>query len=551
MSDEQLAKWLPLAKNYSILGCYAQTELGHGSNLRKLETTAHYIPETDEIELHSPTLTSMKWWPGALGRTSNFAAVYARLILPGGQDLGAHPILVQIRSLKDHSPMPGCEIGDIGPKIGFNSIDNGFLRLTHVRVPRDQLMMRNATLDRQGHYSRPIHNKLVYATMVSVRADIIDLAGVNLSKALAIAVRYSIIRRQGDDPTHPGGERQVLDYQQQQHTVFTNLALAYALHFTGRYMREMYEDNLRATLDRGDVSRMQEVHATSSGLKAVCTDLVCLGIENLRRSCGGHGYSHLSGLPWLYEVYLQYPTVEGENTILHLQTSRFLLKSLAATRKGDRFSSLQLAYLNNVTSLLEQKCQVRSCDDWLDPIAQLDAFWHRDALVLSSLADRINAQNGNDTSSHMLDMLHLSRSHIQTMIVHCFQTELGRHCPPGHALHRSLKRLSDLHALFTIHSNLADFLLDGYVSPTQAAWLQEAICALLLRIRPDAVGLVDAFEFSDNDLASAIGRYDGDVYNALYEWAKMEPMNIEGGRRGYSEVLQGLLRQWPVNGAKL
>lgn len=40
---------------------YAQTELGHGSNLRKLETTATFIQETDEFELHSPTLTSLKW----------------------------------------------------------------------------------------------------------------------------------------------------------------------------------------------------------------------------------------------------------------------------------------------------------------------------------------------------------------------------------------------------------------------------------------------------------------------------------------------------------
>ena len=52
-----------------MLGCYAQTELGHGSNVRALETTATYLPDTDEIEIHSPTLASTKWWPGALGRT--------------------------------------------------------------------------------------------------------------------------------------------------------------------------------------------------------------------------------------------------------------------------------------------------------------------------------------------------------------------------------------------------------------------------------------------------------------------------------------------------
>jgi len=38
-------------------------------------------------------------WPGGLGKTANFAVVYARLILPEG-DLGVHPFLVQIRSLE-------------------------------------------------------------------------------------------------------------------------------------------------------------------------------------------------------------------------------------------------------------------------------------------------------------------------------------------------------------------------------------------------------------------------------------------------------------------
>lgn len=52
-----------------MLGCYAQTEVGHGSNLQALQTTATYLPETDEFELWTPTLESCKWWPGTLGRT--------------------------------------------------------------------------------------------------------------------------------------------------------------------------------------------------------------------------------------------------------------------------------------------------------------------------------------------------------------------------------------------------------------------------------------------------------------------------------------------------
>lgn len=61
------------AQKLAILGSYAQTELGHGSNLTRLETTATYVPEADEFEIHSPTLTSTKWWAGGLGKTSTHA----------------------------------------------------------------------------------------------------------------------------------------------------------------------------------------------------------------------------------------------------------------------------------------------------------------------------------------------------------------------------------------------------------------------------------------------------------------------------------------------
>lgn len=59
-TEEQQQKWLPLAYKMQIIGCYAQTELGHGSNVQGLETTATFDPQTDEFIIHSPTLTSSK-----------------------------------------------------------------------------------------------------------------------------------------------------------------------------------------------------------------------------------------------------------------------------------------------------------------------------------------------------------------------------------------------------------------------------------------------------------------------------------------------------------
>ena len=49
------------------MGCYAQTELGHGSNVAGIETTATLDSNSDEFVIHSPTVTSTKYWPGGLG----------------------------------------------------------------------------------------------------------------------------------------------------------------------------------------------------------------------------------------------------------------------------------------------------------------------------------------------------------------------------------------------------------------------------------------------------------------------------------------------------
>lgn len=66
-SDEQQAYWLPLVQSHAILGCYAQTELSHGSNVQRLGTIATYDHETQEIDLHTPDIGSTKWWIGGLG----------------------------------------------------------------------------------------------------------------------------------------------------------------------------------------------------------------------------------------------------------------------------------------------------------------------------------------------------------------------------------------------------------------------------------------------------------------------------------------------------
>lgn len=126
-----LKKYGHLVATHAIFGCYLQTELGHGTNVSRLETTATFIPATQEFEIHSPTITSSKWWIGALGKTATHGVVQAKLVLPDGKDAGPHLFFVQLRSLgissimvilyeahrinlDDHRVLPNITIGDIG-----------------------------------------------------------------------------------------------------------------------------------------------------------------------------------------------------------------------------------------------------------------------------------------------------------------------------------------------------------------------------------------------------------------------------------------------------
>ena len=40
---------------------------------------------------------------------------------------GVQPFIVQVRELGTHLPLKGITVGDMGPKLGANELDNGFL----------------------------------------------------------------------------------------------------------------------------------------------------------------------------------------------------------------------------------------------------------------------------------------------------------------------------------------------------------------------------------------------------------------------------------------
>src|SRR5699024_745277 len=104
-----------------VLGCFAMTETGHGSNVQALETTATYDPAAGEFVIHSPTPSSRKDYIGGAADHARLAAVFAQLITAGpGEEPtshGVHCFVVPIRDEAGHD-LPGVTTSDCGPKGG-------------------------------------------------------------------------------------------------------------------------------------------------------------------------------------------------------------------------------------------------------------------------------------------------------------------------------------------------------------------------------------------------------------------------------------------------
>jgi len=567
--EEQQAEWLPLCRDWRMIGCYAQTELGHGSNVRALETTATFIPESSggqpggSFVINSPTLTSSKFWPGTLGRTANHAMVIARLIDGDGVDRGMHNFLVPLRSMETHRLLPGVTTGDIGPKIGFNIMDNGFARFENVLIPRRNMAMRFASVDEQGKYSKKTvsdaTSKIAYITMMQVRAYICNEAGKNLAMGCTIAIRYSAVRLQGyreDGKT----EHQILDYTQQQHRLLPLLAASYCFFFTGKKVIEHLKEIENKLVSNGTVTKTEvaDLHASTSALKSFTTTVAADGIEDCRKACGGHGFLQCSGLPELITTYLQNPTVEGDNQMLPQQVVKVLLKLVQAVEAGEDLSdyeNCQSRYLipslkSIIHSTSREYCEAACEDDLMNLEIMLLAFRHRAARLLVETAKDIQtAVMGGKTmedawNDALVQMARFSRGYSLFLLLNNFMEGIADEEQSGALGASEVEILCDLARLFGLYwmeKEMGDFLEDGYVSAEQAQWIRANVLKLLKVIRPKAVALVDARDFSDFRLKSALGRFDGDVYPAIMEAARRDPLNQTEPGPGYEEHLKRLI----------
>ncbi|XP_035516550.1 peroxisomal acyl-coenzyme A oxidase 1 isoform X1 [Morone saxatilis] len=542
-NPQQARKWLPVAESFQVVGTYAQTEMGHGTHLRGLETTATYDPATQEFVLNSPTISSIKWWPGGLGKTSNHAIVLAQLYTQGNCH-GLHAFIVPIRDMNTHVPLPGIVVGDIGPKFGFSEVDNGFLKLENVRIPRENMLMKYAKVEPDGTYVKPPSAKLTYGTMVFIRSMIVGESARALAKSCTIAIRYSSVRHQSEiRPGEP--EPQILDYQTQQYKLFPLLAMAYGFTFVGQYMSQTYQ-RISGDINEGDFSELPELHALSAGLKAFTTWETNSAIEVCRMSCGGHGYSRSSALPDIYVNFTPTCTYEGENTVMMLQTARYLVKSYQRAKAGQQLSGT-VSYLNEAEHQRVQPQPVAARPTVVDinDLASLVEVYKLRAAILVALAAKSIQQELQRRKSpedawnnSAIDLVRASDAHCHYVVVKLFTDKLGE--IGDTAIHSVMSTLALLYALHGITKNSGDFLQAGLLNVPQVLQISIRIKELLSQLRPNAVALVDSFDLHDKKLNSVLGRYDGNVYEHMFEWARRSPLNATEVHESFHKYLKPL-----------
>lgn len=237
------------------------------------------------------------------------------------------------------------------------------------------------------------------------------------------------------------------------------------------------------------------------------------------------------------------------------QTGRYLFKSfrdLVAKRASGKFNASlinnpTLAYLNTYLDNPSLKCPATSAAQFHNPEIQLAAYGHRAAHIVAEIVHALDIEK-RTWNSMLVEIYNASVAHCQFILVQNFILGIRGEMvqPDGVAVvelspqaKEALTDLSDLFALHMIHKQPGEFLTSGYLDAKQVSLIGKAVMDVMeYKIRPNAVGFVDAFAFPDFLLNSALGRYDGKVYETYTEMATREPLNQTEVMEGYEQYIK-------------
>lgn len=503
----------PLIKG-ELLGCFAMTETGHGSNVQALGTVATYDPDAREFVIETTTPAATKDYIGNAAEHARLAVVFAQLDVAGVRH-GVHAFVVPLRD-EDGSVLPGIEITDDGLKMGLNGVDNGRIRFSGVRVPREALLNEFADVTEDGDYVSEIENPnrrffTMLGTLVQGRVCV-GAAGISAAKvALTIAVEYALRRRQFE-ATSQEQEELLLDYGMHQRRLLPLVARTYALHFAQEILTaRLHEVFSGITTD--EVTRRQ-LEARAAGTKALATWHATRSIQESREACGGAGYLAVNRFTALKADTDVFTTFEGDNTVLLQLVAKGLLTDYASDFSDlDQLGMVKFVAGLAVETVLEKsrahklleaiKDALPGGDSWdqdaglLDPDYHLAMFEFREEHQISGVARRLKrgvdaGMNPGEVFSRVQDhVISAARAHVERLVLEAFIDKV-RSLPEGD-LRVALNAVCDLHALSSIEADRAWFMEHGRLTTQRSKAITREVSALCRRLRPVAGDLVAAF----------------------------------------------------------
>ena len=528
-TSSQFAYWVRkgMLNCHKFYGCFAMTELTHGSNVQGIQTTATFDPNTDEFIINTPDLNATKWWIGGAAHSATHSAVYARLII-SGKDYGVKTFVVQLRDPLSFSNMPGVTIGDIGKKMGRDGIDNGYIQFSNVRVPRAHMLMRHCQVTRDGQVSEPPLQQLAYGALLTGRVMMaIDSSNIG-KKAITIAGRYAAVRRQFKSDAKSEVETKLIDYPIHQRRLMPLLAQSIAFQYTGYQLAHMLEETTQAldALEPGDpklegvIELLKSTHASSAGLKAFCTWATLSAIEVCRQSLGGHGYSSYTGLAPLYADFAVHCTWEGDNTILALQLGRALVSAYGESQNGKK-QGQALAYLNDIDASLNGRCQSQ---EELNTLAGVEAGWltasaHFVKVAYDEFQRCIKAGDSRERAAEKCSQLRFVAASVHTsgFIFRQFRAAVESMPDSGDGVKKALTTVALLYGLWQMEEKSGFLLRSGWLKPEQFDFVARRVSELCAEVRAFAIPMIDSFSYTDFVINSPFGRFDGDVYRAYFD----------------------------------
>jgi len=321
-SDEQLQHYSRLIEDGRIVGAYAQTEVAHGSDVQKLCTQAVFEPSKKCFVLKTPSLEAIKYWPGGLGILCTHVITQAQLIVDG-KSHGLQTFILQIRDPKTLKPLEGIIAGDLGPKLGFKAVDNGYLEFADFEAPLDSLLCRYIQVDSQGNVTKNEDKnagKIAYGSMMTLRGNLLRFFTELNSRVLQMGNVYK--RTEGRSPFTV---RKDLD----------NLTQYFSFSLCANHVTKLLLDFLDhyKLNQKKALGMIGEIHFLTTGFKALSSWQF---VRSARREATSISMGNLllTGISQQYGDGVPTVTYEGDNVVLMLQVIRSLLGSYQALMGG-------------------------------------------------------------------------------------------------------------------------------------------------------------------------------------------------------------------------